>query len=161
MSSRFLRSLSFWEVAPFFTPLRPLVPLFGAALFLEVRSPEAGWLSSDSSLSDSWSKLSSIPVISSSEAEAHPSWRHHARSRAVTQSAKGPPRALLLAVGRCVTGGWVAHGRNSHDVFSGRLPGLLDDPRQRAILPHRFVHDLLQHVLGEIQALLPLVGSAH
>src|SRR5438552_16357064 len=48
-----------------------------------------------------------------------------------------------------------------HDVLAGQLPGLLDDPRERAILPRRLVLDLLQHLLGEVQALLPLIRPGH
>src|SRR5690348_3962237 len=55
----------------------------------------------------------------------------------------------------------LVHGRVFHDVLAGELPGLLDDPGKGAILPRRFVLDLLQHLLGEVQALLALVGTGH
>src|SRR5262249_32623205 len=39
---------------------------------------------------------------------------------------------------------WKAvHGRNAHDLLAGSLPGLLDDPRERAILTGRLGPDLL------------------
>jgi hypothetical protein len=45
------------------------------------------------------------------------------------------------------------------DIFSGRLPILLDNPGEGTILTSRFVADLLQHCLRKIEALLSLVGS--
>src|SRR6185503_9976492 len=52
-------------------------------------------------------------------------------------------------------------GRDAHDVLPGGLPGLLHDPRERAILPRRFGPDLLQHFLGKIETLLSLVAGGH
>src|SRR5438552_13308089 len=48
-----------------------------------------------------------------------------------------------------------------HDVLARDLPCLLHDPRERAVLPRRLLLDLLQHVLGKIEALLALVGTGH
>src|SRR6478672_7819516 len=48
-----------------------------------------------------------------------------------------------------------------HDVLAGQFPGLLDDPRERAVLPRGLVLDLFQHLLGEVQGLLALVGTGH
>src|SRR5262245_37643079 len=59
-----------------------------------------------------------------------------------------------------ITGG-ALDGRNAHDVLPGGLPSLLDDPRERAILPRRLGPDLLQHLFGKIETLLPLVADGH
>src|SRR4030095_11912564 len=48
-----------------------------------------------------------------------------------------------------------------HNVFARELPGLLDNPAERTVLPCRLVLDLLQHLLGEVQALLALVAAGH
>src|SRR5438034_6376277 len=48
-----------------------------------------------------------------------------------------------------------------HDVLARDLPRLLHDPGERAVLARRLFLDLLQHVLGEIEALLALVGTGH
>src|SRR5690606_34406398 len=45
----------------------------------------------------------------------------------------------------------VVHARDLLDLEPGHLPGALNDPRQRAIKPCRFVFDLLQHGLGEVE----------
>ena len=41
------------------------------------------------------------------------------------------------------------------------LPRLLNDPRQGAVLTSRLVLNLLQHLLGEVKTLLPLVATGH
>src|SRR5438132_14329984 len=53
------------------------------------------------------------------------------------------------------------HRRILHNVFAGQLPGLLHDPRQRAILSGRFVLNLLQHLFGKIETLFALVRTSH
>jgi hypothetical protein len=55
----------------------------------------------------------------------------------------------------------VVDGREAHDLAARDPPRLLHDPGQRPILAVRLDLDLVQHVLGEVQGLLALVGSRH
>src|SRR6266542_3370424 len=65
-------------------------------------------------------------------------------------------RAALVVFAREFIDRWILH-----DVLAGELPGLLDDPAERAVLSSRLVLDFLQHLFGEVQALLPLVAAGH
>src|SRR5678810_2435 len=71
--------------------------------------------------------------------------------------------ACLVGSEMCIrdSTGATLDGRDAHDVLPGGLPGLLHDPRERAILPRRFGPDLLQHFLGKIETLLSLVAGGH
>src|SRR5262245_60304886 len=62
---------------------------------------------------------------------------------------------LVLIAGRTL------YGRNVHDVLAGSLPGLLDDPGERAILTGRLGPDLLQHLLRKVETLFALVTGGH
>src|SRR5512135_199301 len=55
----------------------------------------------------------------------------------------------------------VIHRREAHDLAPRDAPRLLDDPREGAILTVGLCLDLVEHVLGEIQGLLSLVGAGH
>src|SRR4030095_2681901 len=55
----------------------------------------------------------------------------------------------------------VVHRGHLLDVAAGDLPGLLDDPGERAVLPRRLVLDLHQHLLGEVQRLFPVIRARH
>src|SRR4051812_26910559 len=74
-------------------------------------------------------------------------------------------RALFGAALGVVVGGLAAedvvHGREARDVGTGDLPRLLNDPRERAVLPGGLFLDLPEHVFGEVEALLALVRAGH
>src|SRR5438128_2231525 len=67
--------------------------------------------------------------------------------------------APALVVRRVV--GDLVHARILHDVLARDLPGLLHDPRKRAVLPRGLLLDLLQHLFGKVEALLTLVRAGH
>src|SRR5262245_51951591 len=80
---------------------------------------------------------------------------------AVWWRASGPGAVLLLRAALVVLSRELIDRGVLHDVLARDLPCLLHDPRERAVLPRRLLLDLLQHVLGEIEALLALVGTGH
>src|SRR5215468_10524766 len=55
----------------------------------------------------------------------------------------------------------VVHRGHLLDVATSDLPGLLDDPGERAVLPRRLVLDLHQHLLGEVQRLFAVIRARH
>src|SRR5205814_720110 len=71
------------------------------------------------------------------------------------------PELLFRGAALVVFARELIDGRILHDVLAGQLPGLLHDPRQRAVLTRRLVLDLLQHFLGEVETLLALVAAGH
>src|SRR5690606_22278891 len=85
------------------------------------------------------------------------------RNTSCEAAASGPrgEGALLLAAVLILLAGHVVDGREGLDALAGDLPRLLDDPRQRAVLAGRLLLDLLEHVLREVEGLLPLVSSSH
>src|SRR5688572_1287894 len=53
----------------------------------------------------------------------------------------------------------VVHARDLFDLEARHLPCALNDPRQRAVEPRRFILDVLQHCLREVEALLSLIAA--
>jgi len=53
---------------------------------------------------------------------------------------------------------WFVRARNRFDLFASVLPCTLDYPRHGALEPLRFFLDLVEHRLGEVEALLSLVA---
>src|SRR5581483_8093200 len=81
-------------------------------------------------------------------------------SRSVS-SRLGDGLGLLRGTALVVFARELIHRRILHDVLAGQLPGLLNDPGERAVLARRLVLNLLQHLLGEVQGLLALIGPGH
>src|SRR4051794_27519669 len=57
--------------------------------------------------------------------------------------------------------GELVHRWILHDLLPCDLPRFLDDPRQRPILPGRFVLDFLEHVFRKVQGLLAFIRAGH
>src|ERR1700756_3290969 len=96
----------------------------------------------------------------SSQPTAKP-WRSTSVTRSPPSEGASLPEPLLRGAALVVFAREFIDGRILHDVLAGELPGLLDDPRERTGLTGRFVLDLLQHLFGEVKALLALVAAGH
>jgi len=68
-----------------------------------------------------------------------------------------PERTDGVPVSPIVSAVDLVHARELLDLEPRDLPSALDDPRERPIETGRFLLDLLEHRLGEVQTLLPLV----
>src|SRR5438045_986017 len=83
-----------------------------------------------------------------------------ARRTAAATYAAAPQRSLARAA-LVLFAGKLVHRGVLHDLLAGDLPGLLDDPRKRAVLPRCLLLDLFEHFFWEIETLLPLIGTGH
>src|SRR5678815_2738738 len=84
-----------------------------------------------------------------------------ARSDGVPPRRRHPPSPLLGDLFLVFLAGELVHGGVFHDLLARDLPSFLDDPRQRPILPGRFVLDFLEHVFRKVQGLLAFIRAGH
>src|SRR5678815_5824346 len=69
-----------------------------------------------------------------------------------------PASRLLARVGKGGLARHVVHRGEGLDALAGDAPRLLHHPGERAVLPRGLLLDLPEHLLGEVQTLLALVG---
>ena len=74
---------------------------------------------------------------------------------------KLPARIYLLSLKVCLTVGKIVYGWVFLDLAAGNFPCLLNNPRERAVLPCRFGLYLFEHILRKVQTLFSLIGTGH
>src|SRR5437870_13387463 len=92
------------------------------------------------------------------------SWRRAWKGPGARPGAPSPSavrRGALSALGSGILVEHVVRRRDLAKLPLGDLPRLLHDPREGAVEPLRLGLNLVQHVLGEVEALLARVGGRH